>query len=247
MSPASSALWHLRKIPAFSGLPREALSTLASAARLCQRSRGVILHNPGDDSDWVYILHGGRISSLHEASTCRTICLGYFGPGDIFGESCLWHTAPRDDKVIVTTPALLSIVPRVAMRLLLDEHPEVERAVFMQWIARRDASLRRLRDALGLSVRARLASQLLELAERGQDTPRGRALGLRIRQHELAALVVATRETVTVELARFEQERLIVRQGRQIFLRDLARLRLVALDETEPPKPLTRPRSRGLP
>lgn len=247
MRPASSPVWHLRKIPAFSGLSREALSALASAARLCQRSRGVILHNPGDDSDWVYILHGGRISSLHEASACRTICLGCFGPGDIFGESGLWHPAPRDDKAVVATPALLSVVPRVALRLLLDEHPEIERALFMQWIARRDASLRRLRDALGLSVRARLAAQLLELAEHGQDTPEGRALGLPIRQHELAALVVTTRETVTVELARLEHDRLISRQGRQIVLRDLARLRIAARDEVEPPNPAVKPRSPARP
>lgn len=242
MSPASSALWHLRKIPALSGLSREALTILASDARPCERSRGEVLYSPGEASDWVYILHGGRISAVHEASACRTICLGYFSPGDIFGESGLWDPAPRDDKAVVTAPALLSVVPRVAMRLLLDEHPEVERAVLLQSIARRDASFRRLRDALALGARARLAARLLELAERGHDTAHGRELGLSLRQHELAALVVTTRETITAELARLEQDRLIVRKGRQIFLRDLARLRLVARDETAPfdPKPFRR-------
>lgn len=228
-----SILWYLRKLPVFSALPRAALRVLGDATALRQLSRRTLLHLPGDDAEHVYCLHGGRVCVLRESSPCRTINLGDFGPGDIFGESCLWTPAPRDDTAITTSATLLSIVPRAALRLVLDEHPEAERLLVAQAMARRDATTRRLCDALSLSVRARLAGQLLRLAEGGRDTPRGRELVLPLRHRELAALVVSTRETVSLELQRLERDRLIARLGRQIVVSDLRQLRAAARDDPE--------------
>lgn len=240
-----SALWYLRKLPVLAALPRSAVQALGDAALLRQLPRRTILHIPGDDAEHVYGLHGGHVCVLRESTSCRTINLGDFGPGDIFGESSLWTPAPRDDTAIATSSVLLSLIPRAALRLVLDEHPEAERALVAQAVLRRDATTRRLCDALSLSVRARLAGQLVRLAEGGRDTARGRELVLPIRHRELAALVVSTRETVSLELQRLERDRLIARLGRQIVVSDLRRLRAAACDERQlapaPAAPTSRP------
>lgn len=234
-SPGQDALLRLlRKLPALSTLPAPVLEALRESATLRELRRQTILHIPGDAAEHVYCLHGGRVCVLRESTPCRTINLGDYGPGEIVGESCLWTPAPRDDTAITTTAVLLSVVPRAALRLVLDEHPEAERALVAQAMARRDATSRRLCDALSLSVRARIAGQLLRLAEGGRDTARGRELAFPIRHRELAALVVSTRETVTVELQRLEHDGLIVRLGRQLFISDLRRLRAVARDDKPP-------------
>ena len=80
-------------------------------------------------------------------------------------------------------------------------------------------------------MRARLAGQLVDLAERGHDTPDGHELSFLVTHQELAALIGTTRETVSLELGRLERSRLIVRRGRQILPCDVPRLRALARDD----------------
>jgi CRP-like cAMP-binding protein len=117
------------------------------------------------------------------------------------------------------------------LRLVLDEHLHIEQHFLEQTLIRRDATIRRLCAVLTGSVRARLASQLVELAEHGNDTPEGRELAFSLTHHELAALIGTTRETVSIELGRLERSRLILRRGRQIVVRDIPRLRVHARDD----------------
>lgn len=227
----SRHLWYLRKNPILAALPSAGLESLAEAGELCERPRKATLYLAGDIADHVYFLHGGRVSLLHITHAGRTVNLGLHGGTEVFGESCLWTTAPRDDTAVTATAVMLSRIPRVMFRQVLDEHPCVELRLFEQAVVRRDATIRRLCSALTGSVRARLAGQLVELAERGHDTPDGRELGFPVTHQELAALIGTTRETVSLELGRLERSRLILRRGRQILLRDVPRLRAQARDD----------------
>lgn len=231
--------WYLRKNPVLGLLPPPALQALAQVAELCERPRRTTLYLAGDFAESVYFLHGGRVSSLHIASTHRTVSLALYGPTDVFGESCLWTSAPRDDTAVTATAVLLSRIPRALLRVALDDHRHVEQHLFELAVVRRDATIRRLSAALSSGVRARLASQLVELAEHGRDTPDGRELAFPLTHHELAALIGTTRETVSLELGRLERSRLIHRRGRRILLRDIPRLLAQARDD-----PLLRRRAR---
>ena len=234
-SEPNSVRWYLSKITAFAALPAAELRSLCDAAELRQLPRGSRLYVPGDVAKHVYCIHGGRITALRESTVCRTINLGDFGPGEIVGESCLWTSEPREDTAVAESTTLLSVVPRAALLGVLMRHPAAERALFAQSIAHHRATIRRVCDAHTLGIRARLAGQLLRLAEHGRDTRYGRELAYPVRQRELAALVVSTRETVALELRRFERDRLIVRHGRQIFLILKALPRLIAAARDDPP------------
>ncbi|MBZ5709641.1 Crp/Fnr family transcriptional regulator [Nannocystis pusilla] len=230
-------LWCVRGLSILSGLSDPALQALAGASVTRQVSRGTILHTPGTDAEHVYCLHGGHVSALWESRAGRTINVGDFSPGDIFGEACLWtSSATREDMAITTSPALVTLVPRAVFRDVLDQHAAVERAIVAQSVSRRQAVTLRLCDAHSLDARARIAGQLLRLAEASRATADGRKVTLGP-QRELAERVVCTRETVTLELARLEREGLIVRAGRRQFIvPNLNRLRAAA-QESPPPKP----------
>lgn len=217
-------IWYLRKIPGLSALPSAALEQLADVATLRERPRKTCLYLAGDVADRVFFLHGGRVNALHVAGS-RTLNLGLYGPTDVFGDSCLWTTAPREHMAVTASAVLYTEVPRVLLRLLLDDHPAVASLFCEQAIARRDLLVRRLVVLLSASVRARLADQLVALSEHGRDTPEGREIAFSLTQHELAALIGTTRETASLELQRFERDGLIARRRRQIVLRDLPRLR----------------------
>ena len=228
MSDPKRHLWYLRKIPALAAVPPAALDQLTRAADLHERPRKTCLYLAGDIADRVYFLHGGRVHAIHVTDGSRMINLGLYGPTDIFGESCLWTPAPREHQAVSATAVLYTEVPRVLLRMLLDDHPAAARYFAEQAIAHRDLVIRRLRIAMSTSVRARLADQLLALGEQGRDTPEGRELAFPLTQHELAALIGTTRETVSVELQRLRREGLIDYRGRLIVLHDQAQLRVRA-------------------
>ena len=219
--------WHLSKQPVFAALSVAAIAALADAAELHERPRKSTLYRAGDPAEHVFFVHGGRVSVLHAANASRPVSLAYHGPADFFGESCIWTSAPRDVTAVAATSVLYSKVPRLA----LDDHPVAQRALLERAIARRDAAARRLCTALTSNVTGRLAAALVDLAEHGLETEAGRGLPFVLAHRELAAFIGTTRETVSHELRRLEVARLIRRQGRQILLCDIPRLRALA----EPP------------
>lgn len=240
MSDLKRHLWFLSKTPALAALPPAARTQIASATDLRERPRKTCLYRAGEVADHVYCLHGGRVTALRAAEGSRAVTLGIYGPGDVFGESCLWNPSPREHDAVASTSVLYAAIPRALLRLLLDEHPAAALLLAEQAIARRELVIRRLSVAMSTSVRARLADQLLALAEFGSDLPEGRALALSLTHHELAALIGTTRETVSVELQRLRREGLVLTRRRQIVLRDLPRLRAQARDCSTRAPPRTR-------
>jgi CRP-like cAMP-binding protein len=71
----------------------------------------------------------------------------------------------------------------------------------------------------------RLAKELLHLAEDlGEDARGGTRIALKLTHEDLANLIGTARETVTIQLHKFEELGLIRREGRNLIV-DRARLR----------------------
>ena len=79
--------------------------------------------------------------------------------------------------------------------------------------------LQRYTNFVGLSVRERLAGALLELAMKfGAEDSRGILLTLKVTHADLAELVGASRQRTTEQLNDFENERVILRDGRRLII-----------------------------
>src|SRR6202043_2664927 len=79
--------------------------------------------------------------------------------------------------------------------------------------------LQRYTNFVGLTVRERLGSALLELgAKFGADDARGVLLTLKLTHADLAELVGASRQRTTEQLIEFENQRMIIRDGRRLII-----------------------------
>jgi CRP-like cAMP-binding protein len=121
----------LQRAVLFGGVPGH---TLASVARLVEEVRvaaGETFIERGAVEDWLYVVAVGRVRvHLGEQS------LGDHGEGSVVGELAVLAPAPRAASVTALEPTLLLRLRRGPFHELLDERPEIARAVITTLAAR---------------------------------------------------------------------------------------------------------------
>lgn len=155
----------------------------------------------------------------------REATLDHVGRGELIGLA----SGPRASTAIVHGDAALFIIPRAAFERWLVEHPAMAVPVLDAFAAR----ARRLAERLALvsmhGARARLALLLLDLAERfGVRDARGTIVDLRLTHRELAGLLGATRETVSVAIIGLRDAGVVATEARRVVVLDADALRRVA-------------------
>ena len=114
----------LHRVRLFSGVPGH---TLIGVARLLEERRveaGVSVIDRGAIEDWLFVIAEGRLR-VHVGE--RT--LGEVGAGEVVGELAVLAPAPRSASVTATEPTLLLALRRAPFEELLDDHPEISRAI----------------------------------------------------------------------------------------------------------------------
>lgn len=123
--------------------------------------------------------------------------VGLLGPGSFFGELALLDGGPRSASVVALEPVEALTLDRAPFIATLEGHPEVAGSLLAVLGDRLRRTDELIQDILFLDLPARLAKQLLALAEgHGVRTPEGLRLDLRLSQSDLAGMVGATRESV---------------------------------------------------
>ena len=186
--------------------------------------RDAVLFYEGGPGDSLFIVRKGlvKLVSLSDAGT-ETI-LHILRPEDVFGELLLVE-AMRPFTAIAMTDVAADVLSRKHFLEILPACP-VFAANYAKLLSARLMQVER--EFAGL-VHAwafhRLAKELLHLAEDiGEDTGTGTRIALKLTHEDLANLVGVARETVTIQLHKFEEMGLIRREGR-ILVVNRARLR----------------------
>jgi len=217
----------LCKAPLFVGLAEDELRALA--ARLGKRAfgKGMILFHEDSPGQILYLIETGliRIFVLSEAG--QEMTLNLHGPGECFGEISLLDGKPRSAGALALEPTVAYTLHRDDFLACLREHPLLAQRV-LELLADRLRHLTAYAECLAfLDVPGRLASALLELAERhGTKRDDGAVeIDLHLTQTELATWVGATREMVNKALGVFRERGWITIEGQTITVMDVKRLR----------------------
>ena len=92
---ADDHIERLRKINLFDGVPREALEAIASITDEQSAPAGTLLFAHGDVGDRLFLIVEGKIRISRDIPGMGEEALAVLGPGDVFGELCLFDDAPR--------------------------------------------------------------------------------------------------------------------------------------------------------
>ena len=228
--PVGSTLTELLgRIWIFQGLAEPERACLAGLARVRRyRARESVVEK-GDRARELFVLLRGRAKVLTRGAEGTDTALNVMGPGQVFGEVALLDGQPRSATVIALEECEVAVIDLQAFRDFLAASPSVAFEL-LGVLARRVRELSaRLEDRAFLDVPARLAKQLLWLAENhGERTAVGAQIEVRLSQQELGELIGATRESVNKHLSEWTRNGVLKQVRDRIELLDLDALRAAA-------------------
>ena len=222
---------HLRQLSFFRELSTSAL--LAVAERMVPRSlpQGRILFHKGEPCRGLYVLLKGKVEIYRSTSDGREHVLHVERPVQTVAELPLFDAGlyPASGRVVEDSSLLFLSLDD--FQRLYREHPEIADAVIRN-LGRRLRHLVRTVERISLmSVPARVASFLLEQAERAGALKDGGAFTVPQTQSQMAHLLATTRESVARALGEFRGQGIIRQEGRQLVILSLARLEAVGEED----------------
>ena len=214
----------VRDRAACSALDVEQRHELAKLGHHRSLKRGEVLFTTGDDNTLTATLTKGvlKVASLDPDGTEHIVSLIH--PAGFTGE--LFSAVAHHD-VVAVTDCELCVFPRAEYERAIERFPALGRSL----LRRSGESLEETRSILAAVTRRtslqRVAGFLLALARAANDTEchPARYFDLVLTRGEIASLLGLTIETVSRQLTKLDQERVIRREGaRGIELIDAARL-----------------------
>ncbi|MEQ9410397.1 MAG: Crp/Fnr family transcriptional regulator [Fuerstiella sp.] len=213
--------WYLKRCPVFSDLSPEQLQTVESSCYAREFSRGEMIYLPSDHGDSVMLLARGRVRVYHVTHEGKQAILGFVEPGELFGELSAFNGSRREEYAEAMEKTLVVLMPRAVVQRLMQQHPGVSIRLTSLFGLRLKRVERRLKSLLFRSSRERLVHLLLELAEKyGRRTEDGVLIAQKISHQDMASIIGATRETVTITLGELQSEGILQINRRRITLKD---------------------------
>lgn len=207
--------------------PEDAAALLGAGTRRVYRS-GEVMIAEGDATTFVLVMLGGRAAIAVDTEQGGRLILALRGPGDVVGELSALDGAARSATVtaLVTTEAV--VVPVERFHEVLARRPGASRVIMRAIGGRlRDSDSER-RVLVSASLLQRVARVLAELAERaGRPCAEGTLIDLRLPQHELAALVGATREGTAKALRLLREAGVVLTRPARTVIVDRDALRAI--------------------
>jgi CRP-like cAMP-binding protein len=224
-SPQALKAHYLSSIDVFRDLPRSEIERLAETTRMITCPRGRVVYRAGEANEALFLLKTGRIQIVRGSADGKRLISAVLGPHTFFGEMALvGQRFPQDSTAEAIEDALICVLSRKDLERLILQHPKVGLRFLEQLSARLVETEAIVEDFAFKAVPARLAGALVRLAE---TTPDGT---IHVSHQELADMIGAYRETVTVTLDVFRKRGLVDMGRRSIQLLDRKALRALAED-----------------
>lgn len=216
----------LRKTQLFAKLTDAEMRTLCARVSKRQFSRGETLFSEGDECRGLFVVAAGKIRIFKLSAAGREQVLAIEDPGSSFAELPVFDGGvyPASASALEETEVLF--ISRKDFQNYCREHPEVALKVLAVVGSRLRRLVAIIEDLSFTTVRHRLISLLLRLAEiGGTATKQGVRLELSETHQDLAAELGTVRELVSRNLSRLQAEGLLELKGRTILVKDLPELK----------------------
>jgi CRP-like cAMP-binding protein len=187
---------------------------------------GETIYYRGEPDRYLYFLTEGVLKIYKSYKGHKEAIVALLEDGNVFGVPDLRARGAHRDSAEAVVRSRIAAVDKVALGDHVRRDPKCALAlliVYAQWVQRRERTAVRLAR---WHTRSRLASVLLELADRFGEPRKGEvAIEMRLTHLMLAEMTASSRVGVSKAMARFRREGVINKRGKsQIVLLDRPRL-----------------------
>lgn len=212
-------LWYLSRISIFEALPQEDLMELDRMAPMTHFNalpKGTLIQSPDTYRDGLFFIKEGKLRLYKINAEGKQFTVGIMGKGNMFGEIDTFSFGTNGLYIETMEETLICSVPKERFENFLEKRPQLAMKFLTElsnMLRERDELLEKL--ALG-DVRERILHLLLKLSERfGAIEDNGLVkIDLALTHQEVANMIGATRESVTMILNELTKEH-IIRTGRK--------------------------------
>lgn len=178
----------------------------------------------GDDSADVYIIRSGRVGITIFSETGKEISFRQLKAGEMFGEIAAIDRLPRSTSAVSLTNLELFRLSDGDFLKIMRERPEVSIRVMQRLAFLVRALSERIFEFTTYGVRNRIQAELLRLAKASGQRSATINIYPAPTHADIASQVSTHREAVTREFGHLASEGILEKRGRNLIIRNLARL-----------------------
>ena len=219
-------LWYLKKCDLFQGLSRESMDRVMAVANDKTVPKKRIIYSPSEENSAIYILKKGRVRIFKLSPEGKTIILAILNEGDVFGAMSPIREGSSTGYAETLEDSYICSIEQDKFNQILAAMPEVALGMMEKISRRLKEAEDRIEDLVFRDVPGRIASVLLNLSSQfGTEGPDGLRIDFKFTHQDLADMVGASRETVTVILNEFKDDGIIRIDDRFVTIRNLTELK----------------------
>jgi CRP/FNR family transcriptional regulator, cyclic AMP receptor protein len=205
--------------PLLQGLSPREREMVLSHGRPRVLNRGQTLFNQGATPEGIYLVESGRIRVFYNAPSGREITLAYWSSGNFVGGPDIFGNSPHLWSGVAVINSSVVQLPGKALRDLVMQIPAFGIGL-IEGLAFKGKCYSALAQMLGTrSVTERLAHLLLHLVDAyGIKEADGILIGAAFTHADLAHMVGATRQWVTMSLKRLQEQGVVICRKSQIIV-----------------------------
>jgi CRP-like cAMP-binding protein len=206
--------------PLFQALTSGERELVLAQGRRRVLNRGQTLFNQGATHDGIYLIETGRIRVFYTAPSGREITLAYWQAGNFVGGPEIFGSGAHLWSGVAATNSTVVLLPGKILRTLVLQVPNLAIGL-IEGLTFKGKCYSALAQMLGThSITERLAHLLLHLVETyGIKEEMGIVIGAAFTHADLAHMVGATRQWVTISLKRLQDQGVLVCRKSQIIVR----------------------------
>ena len=207
-----------------SGLDKSELQAVGSIARFIDIPSGKTIFFEGDPAGGFYVLLSGRVRIYKSSPDGKEYTIHIIKPGQLFAEAAIFKGDKYPANSMAVDDSSAAFFPKDNFLDLLKKYPEISLKIIGSMAAFVRDFTRQVEELSLKEVPARLASYLLYRAEKtGIDT-----VHLDTTKAELANRLGTISETLSRNLKKLSDLGVVSVDGRDIAIKDKARLNQIA-------------------
>ena len=203
----------------------ETLTALLSRATQRKIAQGGILYQQGDPGDSMAIVLSGVFKVYVVTARGREVVIGFISQGDAIGEIALFDSGKRTGTVEATEPAKVLLLQARDVRNAIARDGAAALRVIDLLCRRLRKTNMRVEDDAASALEPRLARALVRIVSEFDRAPdAGKDLVIPLRQSDMAAYALLSRENVNRQLQKWVEEGIVSLSRGKIHIRDMAAL-----------------------